>query len=513
MTATTTRRVLVVTAAATWLWVAPMPAAQEPAAQAPAPPAPAQPGAPAPQLPPGVQPPAAGSTYPRILLTTGRSTVLTTPFSVTRIAVTNPAIADATVVQPREVLVDGKGQGTVSLIVWGAGNDRAQYDVVVDTGESTLQQKMQALFPGEDIQVSLNDEAIILSGHVSSNAVSLRAAEIAGATTSKAKVVNLLQLPGGSQSQQVLLQVRFAEVTHTAALQLGVSMFTSATGVKNTLGRTTTGQFAAPGFTGLEATKASSDFGADVTSASGSLTFSDFLNLFVFSQKYDLGAMVRALQNKGLIQSLAEPNLIAYNGQPASFLAGGEIPVPVVQGSASGAGSVTIQYKEFGIRLDFTPTIAGDTIRLKVRPEVSALDFTNAVTLQGFRIPALTTRRAETSVELRDGQSFAIAGLLDNSAQENTSAIPALSKLPIIGALFRSKATDAARTELMVLITPRLVRPLNPDEVPPLPTLPGKFLPEDVGGQMQGGGGVVDAPPAGTGASAQPAEADKSAKK
>ncbi len=354
---------------------------------------------------------------------------------------------------------------------------------------------MQALFPGEDIQVSLNDEAIILSGHVSSNVVSLRAAEIAAATTSKAKVVNLLQLPGGAQSQQVLLQVRFAEVTHTAAAQLGVSLFTSAIGIKNTLGRSTTQQFSVPSYNSIDATKASSDFGADVTSASGDITFSDFLNLFVFSEKYDLGAVIKALQNKGLIQSLAEPNLIAYNGQPASFLAGGEIPVPVVQGSASGTGSVTIQYKEFGIRLDFTPTIAGDTIRLKVKPEVSALDYTNAVTLQGFRIPALTTRRAETDVELRDGQSFAIAGLLDNTAQENTAAIPGLSKLPIIGALFRSKATDAARTELMVLITPRLVRPLNPDEVPPLPTLPGKFLPEDIGAQMQGGGGVVDAPP------------------
>jgi pilus assembly protein CpaC len=293
-------------------------------------------------------------------------------------------------------------------------------------------------------------------------------------------------------------------------MQLGASIFTSATGVRNTIGRITTQQVAAPGFTGLEATKVNSDFGSSVTSASGQLTFSDFLNIFIFSEKYDIGAMIKALQTKGLIQSLAEPNLIAYNGQPASFLAGGEIPVPVVQGGAGGSsGSVTVQYKEFGIRLDFTPTIAGDTIRLKVKPEVSALDFTNAVVLQGFRIPALTTRRAETSVELRDGQSFAIAGLLNNSATEDTSAIPAISKLPIIGALFKAKATDASRTELMVLITPRLVRPLNPDEVPPLPTLPGKFLPEDIGGQMQGGGGVVDAPPAEHASAGAAAKSDK----
>jgi pilus assembly protein CpaC len=217
------------------------------------------------------------------------------------------------------------------------------------------------------------------------------------------------------------------------------------------------------------------------------------LNLFLFSEKYALGAVIQALRQRGLFQSLAEPNLIAYNGQEASFLAGGEFPVPVVQGTA---GGISVVFKEFGVRLTFKPTIAGDVIRLKVRPEVSALDFNNGITLSGFRIPALTTRRAETDVELRDGQSFAIAGLLDNISQEDRASVPLLSALPIIGNLFKSKSERAQRTELMVLITPRLVRPLDPDEVPPLPTQPRSFLPADdtIGQNLEGGGGAVDAP-------------------
>jgi pilus assembly protein CpaC len=428
----------------------------------------------------------------QIPLTAGRSTVLSTDFDITRIAVTNPAVADAVVVQPREVLIDGKAPGTVSLIVWGM-TERRQYDVVVEPGISTLEQRLHALFPGEDIKVDANGDAVIISGRVSSNDVSLRVAEIAAATAAKLQIVNLLQLPGGNGSQQVMLQVRFAEVSRRALLELGASLFTSPTGINNTLGRTTTGQFAAPGFESLKWTKSGPGFGADVTSAEGEFTFSDFLNLFLFSQKYDIGAMVRALRDKGLFQSLAEPNLIAYNGREASFLAGGEIPVPVVQGATN---TVSIQYKEYGIRLNFTPTVAGDTIRLKVRPEVSTLDFPNGIVLSGFRIPALSTRRAETEVELRDGQSFAIAGLLNNLSQDDAQEVPGLARLPIIGHLFKSKAERAEQTELLVLITPQLVRPLNPDEVPPLPTLDRRFLPRggDIGQQLEGGGGVTDAP-------------------
>jgi pilus assembly protein CpaC len=433
----------------------------------------------------------------KINLTAGRSTVMPTDFDITRIAVTNPAVADVVVVQPREVLIDGKAPGTVSLFVWGSGR-REQYDLVVEPAVTNLEQQLRALFPAEDIHVNVSDEAIILSGEISSNQVMLRAGEIAHASSSKLKVVNMLQLPGGVPSQQVMLQVRFAEINRRMLAERGVSFFTSGAGFHHTWGRTSTQQFSAPDFEDMNSTKVD----GDVTSTSGKLVFSDFLNLFVLSAKYDLGAVLRVLDQSGAFQSLAEPNLIAYNGQEASFLAGGEFPVPVVQGAT---GTVTIQWKEFGVRLAFTPTIAGDTIRLKVRPEVSALDFANGLTLGGFRVPALTSRWAQTDVELRDGQSFAIAGLLDNVAQDDQAAIPILSKLPIIGALFKSKAERAERTELMVLITPRLVRPLDPDEVPALPTQQRKFLPpgKDVGEHMNGGGGAVDAPPVGVPANAK----------
>jgi pilus assembly protein CpaC len=448
------------------------------------PPPPTPPAAAAqPQTPPARP----GLPVERVPLTAGRSTVINTDFDIIRFSVTNPAVADATAVGSHEILIDGKAPGTVSLIVWSS-TDRKQYDLVVEPAVTTLQQQLRLLFPGEDISVSATEEAIILSGSVSSNSVSLRSAEIAQASSSKMKVINMLQLPGGQESQQVMLQVRFAEVNRRAMTDLGVSLFTGPNGSKDWVGRSTTQQFAAPNF--------------DTDSANGGLsnklTFSDFLNLFLFNTKYNVGAVITALKSTGFFQSLAEPNLIAYNNEEASFLAGGEIPVPVVQGGGN-SNAVTVTYKEFGIRLTFKPTIAGDVIRLMVKPEVSTLDFANGVTLEGFRIPALSTRRAETHVELRDGQSFAIAGLLDNLTQDNGAAIPVLSRLPIIGNLFKSKSEHAERTELMVLITPRLVRALDPDEVPPLPTLPKRFLGSPgsggVGEQIEGGAGLVDAPP------------------
>ena len=443
----------------------PMSAQQPVAPAAPAP-------APAPATPAQTVAPARPQ-FDRVLVTAGRSTIVATDFAITRIAITNPEVADAVVVQQREILVDGKKAGTVSLIVWSS-TERKQYDIVVEPAITTLEQQLQALFPGEDIVVSVSDEAIVLSGQVSSTNVMLRAAEIATLSASKNKIINMMQVPGGNESQQVMLQVRFAEVNRRALTELGVSLFVSR---DRFAARSTTQQFAAPDF--------------DDEKPNG-LVFSDFLNLMFFDKQEGIGGVLRALESRGGFQSLAEPNLIAYNGQEASFLAGGEFPVPVVQGTT---GAVTVLFKEFGIRLNFKPTIAGDVIRLKVRPEVSALDFANGISLQGFRIPALTTRRAETDVELRDGQSFAIAGLLDNIRQDDTAAVPILSKLPVIGALFRSKAARSEETELMVLITPRLVRALNPDEVPPLPTSIRPFIKrDDIGRQLDGAGGVVDAP-------------------
>lgn len=420
--------------------------------------------------------------FPKVNLTAGRSTVLPTDFDITRIAVTNPAIADAVVVEPREILIDGKTAGTISLIVWG-GETRKQYDIVVEQPVAPLEQQLRALFPGEDVTVSTSEGATILSGRVSSTNVMLRMGEIAAASIPKAQLVNLLQVPGGSESQQVMLQVRFAEVNRRALTEAGLSMFLTR---ERWLARTTTGQFPAPDF--------------ESQGDTDRVVFSDFLNLFLWDREKGIGGVLRALEQSGAFQSLAEPNLIAYNGQEASFLAGGEFPVPVVSG---GAGTVSVSFKEFGIRLTFTPTIAGDVIRLKVAPEVSTLDFASGVTIEGFRIPGLTTRRAQTVVELRDGQSFAIAGLLDNEAQTDAQAIPILSKLPIIGSLFKSKADRSDQTELMVLITPRLVRALDPDEVPPLPTDPEKFMKKPgvpakgsggVADQIEGGAGLLDAP-------------------
>jgi len=429
---------------------------------------------------------------PQVSVTAGRSTIVSTEFDVTRIAVTNPEVADATVVRPREILIDGKAAGTISLILWG-DNTRVQYDIVVEQPVTALEQQLHRLFPDETVEVTSNADGIVLSGRASSTQVMLRIAEVVRAASPKANVINMLQVPGGSDAQQVMLQVRIAEVNRKALMEFGTSFFTGATGAGNWIGRGTTGQFGAPEFSELSRSVTTGP-GGRTTSLDGKIEFSDFLNIFLFNTSWNAGTLIRALKQTGYFQSLAEPNLIAYNNKEASFLAGGEFPIPIV----NGVGQVSIEYKEFGVRLNFTPTIAGDLIRLKVRPEVSELDFNNGITMEGFRIPALQVRRAETEVELRDGQSFAVAGLIDNTAQTDKSAIPLLSQVPIIGHLFASKADRQERTELPVLITPRLVRPLNPDEVPALPTLPGRFLPpgDDVGGRLEGGGGTVDAPAA-----------------
>jgi pilus assembly protein CpaC len=435
--------------------------------------------------PPQTPPPTVQGAVPdrtmaeRIVLLAGRSLPLSTEFDVKGYSINDPEVADLIVKGPRELLLNGKKPGTISMIIWGDTN-RIHHEVAIVNAVTPLEQTLLGLFPGEDIRVTYTEGSVILSGRVSSNAVHLRAAEVAQASAPKLTVINMLQLPGGGGSQQVLLQVRFAEVNRRALTELGVNPFA----VRSTFtARSTTQQFPAPIFD--DTVDASRD------QVQG-LVFSDYLNLFFFQREQGIGAVVKALEQKGWFESLAEPNLIAYNGQPASFLAGGEFPVPFVTGTS---GAVTVQWKLFGVRLEFTPTIAGDVIRLKVRPEVSTLDFNNGITISGFRIPALTSRWAQTEVELRDGQSFAIAGLLNNVGQEDKAAIPILSQLPIIGAIFKSKAHREDRTELMVLITPRLVRPLNPDEVPPLPTIIKKEGGKgDTSNNIKGGAGLIDGP-------------------
>ena len=335
-----------------------------------------------------------------VRLLVGRSTVVNVGTTITRVSLTSAEIADAMVTSPDQLLINGKMPGTISMFVWDRAGVLRRYEVVVQRDLARLSEQMRELFPGEQIHVQSNGRNVVLTGTVSNKDVIEKAVNVAaGYVDKREEVTALLQLQAGAPSNQVLLRVRFAEVSRTALTDLGVSFFTSPLGVENTLGRVTTQQFAAPGFENLEWTKESGDFGAPVTSAGGQFAFSDFLNLFLFSQKYDLGTMIKALQVRGLFQSLAEPNLIAESGKEASFLAGGEFPIPVAQGSGANIG-VSVMFKEFGIRLTFTPTVTGDRVHLKVKPEVSALDFNNSVVLGGFRIPALMTWRIEIELEL-----------------------------------------------------------------------------------------------------------------
>jgi pilus assembly protein CpaC len=401
-----------------------------------------------------------GSATPVDLLV-GRSTILNVASPIARVSLTVPDIADALVTSPQQLLIHGKTPGTISLFVWDRAGGISTFEVNVRRDLSQLAEQMKQLFPGEPITVAGSGKDVVISGTVSSKYVIDKAADVAGGYVEKKEnVVNLLKQQEGVASNQVLLRVRFAEVSRSAMQELGVNFI--ANGYRNEwFGRTTTQQFAAPNFDDAKP---------------GGLTFSDFLNVFLFNSKHQIGAVIKALQSKGLFQSLAEPNLIALNGKEASFLAGGEYPYPIVQ-PGSGGNSVTIQFREFGIRLSFTPTVlGGDLINLKVRPEVSSLDFTNAIILQGFRVPALSTRRTETEVELQDGQTFAIAGLLSNTLNNTMQRIPGIGDIPVLGYLFRSRAYQKNQTELVVMITPQIVRRGSTGASAGLPTLVEPFL-------------------------------------
>ncbi len=412
-----------------------------------------------------------------VRLLVGRSTLVDVGTSIARVSLTSAEVADALVTAPNQLLINGKIPGTISMFVWDRGGEIRRYEVIVQRDLARLAEQVKQLFPGESIEVQSNGRNVILSGRVSSKDVADKLVNVAaGYVEKKDEVVTLLQVLEGTASNQVLLRVRFAEVSRSAVTELGASFFTSPTGVKNTLVRTTTQQFPAPGFNDLVYSKANGNFGSDVTSASGKFTFSDFLNFFLFSEKFDLGMMIKALQVRGLFQSLAEPNLVAESGKEASFLAGGEFPIPIAQGSG-GAVSISVQFKEFGVRLSFTPVVTGDRVHLKVRPEVSTLDFNNAVVLNGFRIPALSTRRTETELELQDGQTFAIAGLLNNSMNSTWQKVPGIGDIPILGQLFRSKAAQKDRTELVVIITPQILARSSVGVTADLPRLSEPFLP------------------------------------
>ena len=412
-----------------------------------------------------------------VRLTVGRSTLVDIGQPISRVSLTKADVADALVTSPNQLLVHGKLPGAISMFVWNRGGSVKRYEIVVERDLEALNEQFKSLFPGEDIQAHSNGKAIVLSGNVSRKEVTEKAIAVAaGYVEKKDDVVTLLAAQPGPPAQQVLLRVRFAEVSRSAITELGATYFTSPTGVRNTIGRIATPQVPGPTYTDLAWTKASSDFGAEVTKAEGKINFGDFLNLFFFNQKYDLGTVIRAMQQRGLFQSLAEPNLVAQSGKEASFLAGGEFPVPIAQGSGANL-AISVQFKEFGVRLNFTPTINGDRVNLKVRPEVSTLDFGNAVVLNGFRIPALSTRRTETEIELRNGQTFAIAGLLNNQMQSTMQKIPGIGDIPILGYLFRSKVASKEQTELVVMITPEILQSDSVGVTNTLPRTPETFMP------------------------------------
>jgi pilus assembly protein CpaC len=432
---------------------------------------------------------------PPVRLLVGRSAVIDIGAPISRVSLTSADIADAMVTGNNQLLVNGKMPGTITMFVWERAGVRRQYEIIVQRDLAQLNEQMSKLFPGEAIEAQSNGKSVVLSGIVTSKDAADKAMNVASGYVEKAgDVVNLLKLQETQASNQVLLRVRFAEVNRSAMTELGVSLFTSPTGIKNTIARTTTEQFPSPGFDALSWTKANGDFGSDVTSAEGKFTFSDFLNLFLFNQKYDVGALVKALSNKGLFQSLAEPNLVAESGKEASFLAGGEVPIPIAQGSG-GNVAISVQYKEFGVRLSFTPTVIGNRVHLKVKPEVSTLDYSNGVVLQGFRIPGLSTRRTETELELLDGQTFAIAGLMNNTMNSTLSKIPGIGDIPILGLLFKSKAAQKNQTELVVMITPHILPRNSPGVTPNLPRIQEPYMPP-----LQPRKGLETPPPAfGTG--------------
>jgi pilus assembly protein CpaC len=407
----------------------------------------------------------------------GKSTVLRSPEVLKRVSITDPAIATAIIVSPNQLLIHGLLPGSVTLILWDEQERTRTFDLQVELDISGLRDSIKQVFPNENIQVSQAGSSVVLTGIVSSKEVADRA--VALAATRAKSVVNALGF--AETSGEVLLQVRFAEVDRAAIQQLGLNIF--STGAANTPGAVSTGQFNAPAVGSGSGTggagRITGTIPGSIPGFSSTFTLADILNIFVFRPDLNLGLTIRALEQRNVLQILAEPNLLALNGREASFIAGGEFPFPVVQ-SSTGGNAVTIVFKEFGVRLKFTPTILSDgTIRLKVAPEVSALDFTNALTISGFSIPALSTRRAETEVELRDGQSFAIAGLIDNRLTENASKIPGLGDIPIIGKLFRSRSTNRANTELLVMVTPKLVKPLAPGQVPNMPNFQKPFLDKD----------------------------------
>ncbi len=400
-----------------------------------------------------------------LTITVGTGMVVDSLEPIARVAASTPEILDVVTASGREVFCHAKGLGKATLVIWSKSGQRTTYHVTVEPNLAPLRKLLSDAFPDEQIDLRGTRESMALVGRASSQAVADRALALVNASVKG--TVNNLQIARPAVEDQVLLRVRFAELNRTAVVEFGVNLL--STGALNTVGRTTTGQFPTPNLSSVNGTIPARPGGTEST-----FTFSDLLNIFAFRPDLNLGAIIRDLQTRGLVQMLAEPNLVATSGKEASFLAGGEFPVPVVQAGAA-AGAISVQYREFGIRLSFTPVITPNrTIRLHVKPEVSSLDWADGVTLSGFRIPALTSRRVETDIELSEGQSFVIGGLIDDRVVETLSQVPGLAHIPLLGTLFKSRSENRSKTELIVIVTPETARPLA--GAPAGPVMPKPFL-------------------------------------
>ena len=379
----------------------------------------------------------------------GHSLVLRTSSRVKRILTGNPAVIETVMASPTEVVLTAKQPGGSSLVLWEETGKNRMMDVFADLDVASLRTALEQSYPGVDVEAQSQEGRVVLVGTVPSVAAADQMSKMA--LNFSKEVVNALQVAQPPRQKQVMLKVRFAEADRNKLSAFGVNLF--STGATNTIGTVSTQQFGAQALN-------------TQNSGQGSLTqfsLSDLLNIFLFRPDINLGATIKALQQNQVLQILAEPNLLALSGQPAEFLAGGEFPYPVVQGGTAGTtGSITIQWKQYGIKLEFTGYIEGnDTVRVKVKPEVSSLDFTNTVTISGYTMPALQVRRAETEIELKSGQTFGMAGLLDDRTTVQLSKIPGIGDVPILGELFKSRNVNRTNTELLVLVTPTVVDPVT----------------------------------------------------
>jgi len=406
----------------------------------------------------------------------GKSVLVDTAVQIRRASIGMSEVAEVHATGPTEVMVTGKLPGETSLIVWDVKGGRQFFNVTVRPSSSALNDSLDAIrrelrieLPGQNLKVTSENGIIYVRGTVKDLDSSARAARI---VSSGGKSVNLLNVEVPPSDPQILLKVHFISVDRTKETQLGINIF--STGFANTIGGIATGEYSPPSVS------------TPATGGTPTATISNGLTLSAFYPGLNLGATIQALQSKVGGQVLAEPNLLAANGKEASFLAGGEFPYPVVQGGSGGSGSsVSIQFKEYGVRLNFIPTITPrGTIRLQVAPEVSALDTSHSIQISGFDVPAITTRKVNTEVELADGQSFVIGGLLDNRENDIFQKIPFLGDIPILGKLFQSMDKTKTNTELIVIVTPEIVAPISAGETLPTLKFPEKFLPPNTGAPM-----------------------------